>query len=180
MSGPWRAVAAAMALSAAAVLTWPLQVLAAELSPGAPAPAWSLQDQHDRPAVPGPATRWIVFSAEKRVSDMVAAVLTEAGPAALAPLQLYAVADISAMPSLVTRLVALPRLRELPFALALVRDSAQQAQLADLPRRPGQATVLRLHEGRVAQVHSVADAVALRALLGLPAVPVLPAPTGRP
>jgi hypothetical protein len=80
----------------------------------------------------------------------------------------------------VTRLVALPRLRELPFALALVRDSAQQAQLADLPRRPGQATVLRLHEGRVAQVHSVADAVALRALLGLPAVPVLPAPTGRP
>ena len=134
-------------------------------------PTLSLTDQHDKPAAVGPQTRWVVFTAEKPVSDMVSTVLA-AEPAGVADrLRLVVVADLSGMPALVTRMFALPKLRELPFPIALVREGAQLAQVADIPRVKGAATVLRLDNGRVAQVATVRLADDLRTLLGLPAQP---------
>jgi hypothetical protein len=112
---------------------------AAPLAAGSAMPTLSLNDQHDKPAPVGPATRWVVFTAEKPVSDMVSAVLA-AEPAGVADrLRLVYVADISGMPALVTRMFALPKLRELPFPLALVREPAQAAQVSDIPRTAGSA-----------------------------------------
>jgi hypothetical protein len=147
---------------------------AAPLAAGSAVPTMSLNDQHDKPVSVGPATRWVVFTAEKPVSDMVSAVLA-AEPAGVADrLRLVYVADISGMPALVTRLFALPKLRELPFPIALVREPAQVAQVADVPRTAGGATVLQLEGGRVIQVATARQAAELRALLGLPAKPAAP------
>ena len=49
-------------------------------------------------------------------------------------MRLVYVADISGMPALVTRMFALPKMRELPFPIALVREDAHLAQVADIPR----------------------------------------------
>jgi len=157
------------ALVCAAALTLPLSADAAPLTEGSAMPTLSLNDPHDKPAAVSPQTRWVVFTAEKPVSDMVSAVLA-AEPAGVADrLRLVVVADISGMPALVTRLIALPKLRELPFPIALVRDAAQVTQVADIPRVKGAATVLRLDNGRVAQLATIRLADELRSLLGLPA-----------
>jgi hypothetical protein len=163
---------AAMALSAALWIS--VSATAAPLAAGSAMPTMILNDQHDKPVAVGPATRWVVFTAEKPVSDMVSAVLA-AEPAGVADrLRLVYVADISGMPALVTRMFALPKLRELPFPIALVREPTQVAQVTDIPRTAGSATVLRLEDGRLTQVATARQAAELRALLGLPASPAAP------
>lgn len=161
------------ALGCALALSWSLAAEAAPLVAGSAMPALSLHDQHDQPAPVVPATRWVVFTAEKPVSDMVSAVLAAEPKGVVDRLHLVYVADISGMPSMVTRLFALPKLRELPFPIALVREPAQVTQAADIPRLPGRATVLRLENATVVQVSSAGQATELRALLGLAPEPTV-------
>ena len=162
------------ALISALALALPLAADAAPLAAGSDMPTLSLSDQNDKPAPVGPSTRWVVFTAEKPVSDMVSAVLAAEPAGVVDRLRLVYVADISGMPALVTRMFALPKLRELPFPIALVREPAQVAQVADIPRTSGSATVLRLEDGRVTQLTTARQAAELRALLGLPASPAAP------
>ena len=162
------------ALLCALALSVPWAAQAAPLTEGSTLPALSLLDQHDKPAPISASTRWLVFAFEKPVSDMVTAVLAAEPAGVVDRLRLAYVADISGMPALVTRLFALPKLRELPFPIALVRDAAQVTQVADLPRVPGNATVLRLDNGRVSQIAMARQAAELRALLGLAASAATP------
>ena len=56
-------------------MSLPQAAKAAPLAEGSSMPTMRLSDQHDKPVSVGPATRWVVFTAEKPVSDMVGAVL---------------------------------------------------------------------------------------------------------
>ncbi len=140
---------------------------AAPLIAGAALPTLTLKDQHDKPVAIPADTRWVLFSAEKAVSDMVGSVLSAEPAGVMGRAHLVYVADLSAMPAMMTRMFALPKLRELPYSIALVRDAADVAQVADLPRQPGAATLLRLDNGRIAQVTAVGNAADLRAALAL-------------
>lgn len=130
-------------------------------------PPLTLEDQHDKPVSIVPATRWLVFANDKVGSDLVSAALSSEAPGVLERLQLVYVADISAMPAMVTRMFALPKLRGLPFPIALVRDPVQVAQVAGLPRQPGSAALLRLESARIEEIIMVGSAAELRAALGL-------------
>lgn len=162
--GIWRKFAVSATLCIAA-LTAQGMAWAAPLGAGSALPTLTLKDQHDKPVAIPADTRWVLFSAEKSVSDMVGSVLSAEPAGAMGRAHLVYVADLSAMPAMVTRLFALPKLRELPYSIALVRDAADVAQVADLPRQPGAATLLRLDNGRIAQVTTVGNAADLRAAL---------------
>jgi hypothetical protein len=88
-------------------------------------------DQHDRTLRTEPTTRTLLFAADKKASDLVTEVLQPFGADALTARQAVFIADIHAMPALITRMFALPALRQMPFAIGLVRDAALTA---DLPR----------------------------------------------
>lgn len=139
---PRRALCAALALI-------PLGLGAAALEPGAELPALKLSDQFDKPVVIGLATQVLVFTAEKPASDLVIKVLGSKPKVALESPGLVYVADISAMPAVISRMFALPKLRELSFPVALAREAGM---VADLPRRAGSVTVLALKSGRITQV----------------------------
>lgn len=130
-------------------------------------PLISLEDQHGKPVRVDAGTRRLLFSAERGVNDMVAKVLLAQGNGVLERQETVYVSDISAMPGVVSRLIALPRMRELPFAIGLAREPAQVAQLSDLPRQPGAATVLRFVDGKLVDIHLARNEVQLRAALGL-------------
>jgi hypothetical protein len=66
------------------------------------------------------------------------------------------------MPGLITRLVALPRMRERPYRILLVDDATR---VAFLPRRAGMVTLIHLDAGRVANVRFLSDAEQLAAAL---------------
>jgi len=66
----------------------------------------------------------VVFASGKTVSDMVSTVLAAEPAGVVDRLRLVYVADISGMPALVEGMFALPKRRQLPVPIALVRDAA--------------------------------------------------------
>lgn len=134
--------------------------VAANLGVGDAVPPLALADQFDKSHALSSDTRWLLFSHDRAVSDTLHPVLA-ALPAAQRDGVVY-VADISRMPALVSKLFAVPAMRELPFPVWLARDAAS---VGILPREAGKLTVLALKDGKVAAVHYLADVGALPALL---------------
>ncbi|MBA3056665.1 MAG: hypothetical protein KJ614_18055 [Gammaproteobacteria bacterium] len=137
----------------------PLSVGAVLVEPGAELPVFALNDQHDKPVLIGPATRCLVFAAEKSVNEFVTRLFEENVKSHQKNEGLVYVSDISAMPAMISRMFAIPKLRELPFQVALAR---QASLVADLPRRAGFATVLTIRSGKVTQVQYAQTEAQLR------------------
>ena len=112
-------------------------------------PSIVLNDQFDQPVLIDSNTQWIVFSQEKAVNAFVSDYMSEQGAQQIRQRGIVYVADISGMPSLVTRMFALPKMRKLSFPIGLARDSKT---LANIPRRAGAATILRVHSGVVQNI----------------------------
>lgn len=134
----------------------------AELGPGDPLPAVSLQDQHGATHVIGADTRLLLFAADRPASDLINGFLKAQPDDFLSLRQAAYVADISTMPGLITRLVALPRMRERPYRILLANDATQ---VAFLPRRAGAVTLVQLDAGKVADVRFLSDAEQIAAAL---------------
>lgn len=145
-------------------LTSPLGALAAPLTAGSSFPPLSLEDQHGKAVHAPAAARVIIFAADKAASDLANEVLGNEKPGALERLQAVYLADISGMPSLVTKMFALPAMRALNFPIGLAREAAV---LADLPRQKGAVTVIRLADGKVQGIDHAKDTAQLKQLLGL-------------
>lgn len=146
----------------AALVCAPLWAGAAPLEAGTAWPPLTLKDQHDQPVMIDATTRLVIFTAEKAVSDVVTGVLGTQGKTTLAQAHAVLVTDISAMPAMISRMFAVPKLRELPFPMALAREANT---VADLPRRKGSATVLTLDNGQVTQVQYLQTDAQLRQAL---------------
>lgn len=158
---PRHPVAFILALIIAAGL--PAGAWAAPLEAGQAVPALALEDQHDKPLSVAPDTRILLFSADRAASDLANEVLGRQAAGALERRKVVYVADISGMPSLVTRMFALPAMRALPFPIGLAREAGP---VADLPRQKGAVTVIQLDAGRVAAVDYARDSARLEQLLG--------------
>jgi hypothetical protein len=147
---------------AALLISLPLWAGAAPLEVGMAWPFLVLKDQFDQPLVVDATTRQVIFTAEKSVSEQLTGVLGAQGKEMLSKTHTVLVADISAMPAVITRLFAVPKLRELPYSMALVREAFL---MADLPRRKGAATVLTLENGQVTRVQYLQTEAQLRQAL---------------
>ncbi len=151
-------------LAGLVVLILPLAAGAAPLVPGTSFPPLSLEDQHGKTVSTRADTRIVLFAADKAANDLINEVLAAQPAGVLGTLNAVYFADISAMPALVTRMFALPALREMSFAIGLGRDATQ---LADLPRQKGAATILRLADGKVATIEYAHNAGQLKQAIGL-------------
>jgi hypothetical protein len=135
---------------------------AAALGAGDPLPRLVLADQQERPHRLGPDTRAVVFSADRPGSKVAEAALAGWNGARMQRSGLYYVADISGMPRMITRMLALPAMRDLPYPVLLAQDPAETAAL---PRRTNHATLLRVQHGRIEAVDHFDDSAALSAAL---------------
>ncbi len=151
----------------ALVLTGPLAAIAAA-EPDAPElpvgtgqalPKLQLKDQHDRTHEIDAQTLLVLFAPDRDSSELAHALLEELGGDALAQAGIAYVADISAMPGLVTSIFALPKMRGYSYPLLLGRE---EADTAALPRRPGEVTLIDLDGGVVTAVRYSADTETLR------------------
>lgn len=141
----------------------PIPLRAEPLAPGSLLPALSVVDQHERQVSIDASTRFVVFAADKAASDIVTDALRP-HPSIFAERRLVYIADISAMPALVTRMFALPKMRDLPFPVGLVRNSEITSHL---PRKPKEVTLIVLENQRVQTIEYLPDAASLRRSLGI-------------
>ena len=139
--------------------------VAAVAGVGSTLPARSLEDQHGEVRSIDRGTRFVLFSRDMDGGDVIEEALSDAPEGFLEARGAVFVADISRMPSLVTRLFALPSMRRRPYPMLLDRTGDATA---DLPAEKGRATLIRLEALRVAAVTSFDEPGALREALGDP------------
>lgn len=130
----------------------------APLQTGDGLPPLRLNDQHDKPFILAADTRQILFAADNAGASLATAEIDRHGGAWLTETKRAYLADIHKMPGLVSRLVALPKLREKPYAIALGREAAD---LAMLPRKKECVTVLPVQDGKLGEAQFACDAAAL-------------------
>ena len=130
---------------------------------GQPLPSLTFPDQHGNThAFPGQQTRLVLFAVQKAPSDWVNTGLTELGPDQIKARGIVFLADISGMPSFVTRSFALPKMRKRPYPILL----AQQAGEAGfMPQETGAVTILHVQNGHVTQINFAHDEAAVKAAL---------------
>ncbi len=125
---------------------------------GAPLADMVLKDQHDQRLVVGRDTRIIFVATEMAASKMMTRTLEALPPTTLKERQAVYIADISSMPEPISTIVAMPRMRRLPYAVAVVRNASE---VAHLPRKPGAVTVVKTEGGMVRAVDFASSTEAL-------------------
>ncbi|PKO35126.1 MAG: FAD/FMN-containing dehydrogenase [Betaproteobacteria bacterium HGW-Betaproteobacteria-7] len=150
---------AALALS---LVSFAATAQATPLQTGDALPALTLNDQHEKPYTLTADTRQILFAADNGGAGLVMAELDRRGATWLKETKRAYLADIHKMPSLVTRLFAMPKLREKAYPIALGREAAD---LAMYPRKKDCVSLLPIEAGKLGEVTYACDATALQAAL---------------
>ncbi|WP_322520578.1 hypothetical protein SR882_07195 [Guyparkeria halophila] len=97
---------------------------------GDPFPRWELTDQHDQThRLPGDTTQAIVFSSSKQADETLSPVLESVVGDRLISGEVIYLSDISRMPGLISRLFALPSLRDRDYPVVLIREEGVSAPL---------------------------------------------------
>jgi hypothetical protein len=112
-------------------------------------PVLGLKDQHDAPGTIDDETRVVLFTRDMDASDFVEEALEGDGAAKLAAADAVFIANISRMPSIITKIFALPSLRKRPYRMLLDRDGETTA---NFPTKDEQVTVLHLEKRSITRV----------------------------
>lgn len=133
------------------------------LKAGDPLPALTLTDQHDKPAPLPAETRHLIFAAEKGPAEMVVTALDTRGAAWLKQTNGVYLADIHGMPGLVSRMFALPKLREKTYPITIGRN---EQDLAMFPHKKDCVTLISVQDGKLGEARFACTNDELKA--GLP------------
>src|SRR3989339_1708494 len=117
-------------------------------------PALTLVDQHGASLALGPGVRTLLFSREMASKDLIQELLTAEGAGFLSEHEAVYLVDISGMPSLITKMFALPKMREYPFRLFLDDDGSQTERI---PVEPGKVTLLYLEDRTIKAIRHLAE-----------------------
>jgi hypothetical protein len=129
------------------------------LQEGTPVPVLALKNQHDKPADIPTNTRRILFAADNAAAELMTALLdAKAGNWLQETRQVY-LADIHKMPSLISRMFALPKLREKPYNIILGRE---ESDLAAWPRQKACVTLIPVTAGKLGKADYACSAAALQ------------------
>ena len=133
---------------------------AATLAPGMSMPAFTFADQHGVTASIEPTTRIVIFARDMDAADIAEEALAANGAALLADADALFVSDISGMPGMIRKFVALPAMRKRPYRMLLDREGNATA---DIPVEKGKVTVLRLDMLKIESIEYADSAAKLRA-----------------
>lgn len=133
---------------------WSLAGETLPLDNGMPLPSVHFNDQHDQATKLDATVSMIVFAPDREAGELAQPVMNALKSEGMRSRGIKYIADISAMPSLVTRMFALPKMRDYPYPVLLGREAGDTAFL---PRQAGRVTLLRLGDGVVEAVEYFGD-----------------------
>ena len=130
-----------------------ISALYAEVKVGDAFPVFNLQDQFDvKMQVPQKGKITLILSFEKDVSSEVKTFINTQKKNYLEDNHIMYISDISPMPSFVTSLFALPKMKKFNFRVALINED----NVADvIPRKDAKVTRIKLHNNHVQSIEFV-------------------------
>jgi hypothetical protein len=108
-----------------------------------------LKDQFDATTQIDEKTKWIVFSTDKYISDLINKSLEDLKLTDLAKSNGAYVADISAMPGMVTTMFALPKMKKYHFKVVLDREGDLTGKW---PQKKEKASLIKLDQLKITSV----------------------------
>lgn len=123
-----------------------------------------LEDQFEQPHALQASTNWLLFAHDMESTNIVREALKGQTTDSLNKAGIQFVADISGMPGLISKFVAMPRLRKLDYSIGLAKE---QALLLSIPRTDDMATVMELNEGEIESITTVDNSETIKNLLAL-------------
>lgn len=116
-------------------------------------------DQWDQAVIVDASTQLVIFSADMDASKLVRAVLEDYSKEDLSANHWVYIADISAMPSLISSMFAIPKMKKYPFSVGLDRKGEPTQAW---PRQAGQVTVMQLQQRAIKQTLFFAEEESLK------------------
>jgi hypothetical protein len=130
-----------------------ITTLYSEVKVGDAFPVFHLKDQFgNRMAVPQKGKRLLWLSFEKGVSSEIKIFLDTKPKGYMPKHQIMYISDISPMPSFVTKLFALPKMKKFDFKVALI-DEDNVAN--GIPRKEGKVTRITLRNNTIIKIDFV-------------------------
>lgn len=123
-----------------------LATIANALEVGEAVPTFKINDQFEKAQVIKADAKNIIVAGDRDASEVIRDYLLKKGKGFLESNNSYYVADISGMPSLITKFFALPKMQDYPFSILLVTEE----QSKSFTKKEGQITVYSVENGKVA------------------------------
>lgn len=139
-----------------------LSVWAIPYKVGQTVPALDLSDQFEKKEVLNEMPQTLIFTCEKGASATVNDFLKTQDGAYLQKYNTVYVADISGMPSFITEVFALPKMRKFAYSVLLIRDEQQGLKF---PREEGKVTVMKLKGDLLTSIAYVSTSEQLKAAI---------------
>ena len=137
-----------------------LSAFANSLTVGASLPTLTIKDQFEKEHVVDAKVKTILFSASKTEGASIKDFLLTKDKEFLAKNNLVYVADITGMPSIITSLFAMPKMKEYPFSVLLV----DEANKGLFPVKEDMISVITLDNSKITDVKYVKTAAELAEL----------------
>ncbi len=147
---------------AAVVLLSLLPLLANALEQGDKLAPFTLLDQYDQAYSLGADTQILLVARDMDGAKLVKAALAEQPKGYLEARAAVFVADIQRMPALISKLFAVPAMRDYSYRVLLDRDGRVASRY---PGQEGQVQWLQLQQGVLVSQRAFTDAAALKAAL---------------
>lgn len=105
------------------ILSLAVYSIAAQLNTGEKIPTFSINDQFEKAQVIPSTTKTIIVAGSKDASDVIKEYLLGLEGDSLTKNNAVYIADISGMPSLITKFFALPKMKKYPFKIFLLDET---------------------------------------------------------
>lgn len=126
--------------------------LFAEFRVGEKLPPIQLRDQFDTTLQVTKSDKLIIMAFEKEVSSAINNFLKEKPKGYLEKNRVKYISDISAMPSFVTAMFALPKMKKYPFSIMLIRDEFGK----QFGQKEGKITVYKITKQKIKAIEYIA------------------------
>ena len=112
-----------------------------------------IKDQFEKEHTIGTNVKTILFASDKKTSDMLRDYLLPISEKenVLEKNGAVYVADISGMPSLISKFIALPKMKKYPFSILLLDDTNK----ANFTKEDGKIIVYSLEAGKVVKIYKI-------------------------
>ena len=112
-----------------------------------------IKDQFEKEHTIGTNVKTILFASDKKTSDMLRDYLLPISEKenVLEKNGAVYVADISGMPSLISKFIALPKMKKYPFSILLLDDTTK----ANFTKEDGKIIVYSLEAGKVVKIDKI-------------------------
>ena len=138
-----------------------LTLFANPLTTGESLPALKIKDQFEKEFTIDSSIKTIIFSASKSEGTTIKEFLLTKDKDYLTTNKAAYIADITGMPSIITSLIAMPKMKGYPFSVLLVDDSNKGL----FPVKEDMISVISLDNGKITDVKYVKTAEELGKIL---------------